>query len=52
MPVIQTPSYMDNVNPRLLPLLKLPIPIPIQKHNCTRNCCDEWNITRWMFKNI
>ncbi len=31
MPVIQTPSYMDNVNPRLLPLLKLPAPIP--KHN-------------------
>ena len=33
MPAIQTPSYMDNLNPCLLSLLKLPAPIP--KHNCT-----------------
>jgi hypothetical protein len=49
MPAIQSPSYTDNKNPRMLPLLKLPASIP--KHNCTRNCCDEWNMNRWMFKN-
>jgi len=49
MPAIQTPYSTNNENPRMLPLLKLPGPIP--KHNCTRNCCDEWNINRWMLKN-